>query len=328
MTSEIPQPTMMPTSMPHPNMIPSNGYIGGYHQGMPIMPSTSNGIMSNFSMDDPNTRNSCSPLMMQQQGQKSPLLAGSGQSNFMAGHSQQLPSSMPTFHSNNPSMYSSSGQPMPNFQNSGISQQFYQNSQQPPTCASPGRLNTPNYPLSNALNTNNTPTYPNHNNTPTYPNPSNNQQQNGAASYQNNGTQVQNFSSEYVQNQDDRNGNQINSQIIRQQNFQNNDEIGYNNSSNNNFMNRDMNGYHGPPNSMLPPSFQRQMSINSNIIGAPTSNKKINPNKTMLFNSEMLNEMANSCIKDGITPENWHSNNTSQNNNGKGQRKRKAVIIE
>jgi hypothetical protein len=360
MTSEIPQSTMMSTPMPHPGMgMPPNGYMG--YPGMGMMPSTSNGIMNNFSMEDPNNmRNSGSPMMMQQQAQNSPIIGGPGPSNFMGPGHPQFPSSMASFHSQNPSQYSSNGQPQqpPHFQNPNMSQQYFSNQQQQqlqhqqqqlqqlqqqqqqqiPSNASPSRLNTPNYPPSNASNANNTPTYPNHNGTPTYPNPSNmQQQQNGAPSYSNNnGPQIQNYpsqmSSEFLQaqQQDERGNSSSTNADHMSQNFQNSEE---NNGYNNFINNRDMNGFQGGPGSMPPPpsSFQRQMSTTSNVIGAslpPPSLKKSNPNKTMLFTSDMLNEMVTSC-KEGSTPENWHATFAQQqphNANPKSstsQRKRK-----
>uniref|UniRef100_A0AC34F1V8 Uncharacterized protein n=1 Tax=Panagrolaimus sp. ES5 TaxID=591445 RepID=A0AC34F1V8_9BILA len=300
---------MMSTQMPHPGMMPPNGYMG--YPGMSMMPSTSNGMMCNFSMDDPNMRNSGSPMMMQQQQQpqNSPIINGPGPSNFMPGpgHLQQFPSSMPSFHSQNPSQYSSNGQPLQQqqqFQNPGMPppQQYFSNHQQQqlqqqiPTTASPSRLNTPNYPPSNASNANNnnnnnTPTYPNHNGTPTYSNPSN-MQQNNPTSFSNNGSQIQNFpsqmSSDFLHGQDERNNaNNANPEHMIP-NYQNGEENGYNN-----FIGRDTNGFQGPPGPMPPPPFQRQMSsTNSNMMGVLPPIKKTN--KTMLFNSDMLMEMINS----------------------------------
>jgi hypothetical protein len=337
MTSEIPQSTMMSTSMPHPGMMPPNGYMG-YHPGMGMMPSTSNGIMNNFSMEDPNMRNSGSPMMMQQlQAQNSPIIGGPGPPNFMGPGHPQFPSSMASFHSQNPSQYSSNGPPPPHqqqhpqFQNPNMPPQYFSNQQlqqqQIPANASPSRLSTPNYPPSNASNANNTPTYPNPNNgTPTYPNPPNMQQQQNSVPFNNNGQQqIQNnyppqMSAELQQ--DERVGNPSstnNPDPMSQQNFQNSEENGYNN-----FINRDMNAFQGGPGSMPPPppAFQRQMSTTSNLMAAaappPSSStlKKQNSNKIMLFTSDMLNEMTASC-REGNNPENWHTNFTQQQcNNG------------
>uniref|UniRef100_A0AC35GCB3 Uncharacterized protein n=1 Tax=Panagrolaimus sp. PS1159 TaxID=55785 RepID=A0AC35GCB3_9BILA len=336
MTSEIPQSAMMSTQMPHPGMMPPNSYMG--YQNMTMMPSTSNGIMCNFSMDDQNMRNSGSPMM--QQAQNSPIINGPGPSNFMqgpGGHPSQFPSSMPSFHSQNPSLYSSNGQlQQQQFQNQGMPpQQYFSNQQQQqqiPTTASPSRLNTPNYPPSNASNANNnnnnnTPTYPNHNGTPTYPNPSNMQQPNNPSTFSNNGSQIQNFppqmTSDFMQNQDERNSS-TNPEQIPQQNYQNGEENGYNNFGY-------MNGFPGPTGPMPPPPFQRQMSTTSatasNMMAAPPLNKT-NSNKTMLFNSEMLMDMINSGNLQ--TAENWHANNSPQNTTGstKSQRKRKMETSE
>ena len=323
MASDTSQQPLM--NMPHPGVMDQNPYML-YHQRMPMMPSTSNGIMPNFSMDGSHVRNSGSPMMMHPPTQNSPMVSGVGPPNFMQGppHPQQFPSSMPSFIPQNPPQYTSNGQSQQqNFSNPGMPPRYYSNApQQPPSTASPSRLNNPNYPPSNASNANNTPTYPNHSGTPTYPNPSN-MQQNNAPSYLNGqgSNYPQIMPNDFMQRQEDKG---TNSEQMGQnyQNIEGNSQtVPYGNN-----MITDMNNFNGSG-PFPPPPFQRQMSTNSNMpSGAPL--KKASSNKTMLFTSEMLNEMASSCKNnESESLESWHTNYMSNNGNAKSSRKRKMVII-